>query len=292
MTQTYGILAHPAGHSLSPAMFNAAFKASGISANYEIFDVEESGVADFLKTAKSAESEIRGLSVSLPYKEKVLDFLDETDEDAKKIAAVNTIKFEDKDVKNNGKFLSGYNTDFVGAVMALKEVSGDLNGAKAVVLGAGGASRAICYGLLKEGTSVFVLNRHPEKAKKLAIDFDKFFPGKISGAGLDDESKMQSIENGADILVQTTSIWLNLDVDKEILDEFVPPKFIDKFEIVMDILYKPLITPLLDIASDLGKVVVTGDRMLLFQALKQFEIFTGKEAPKKIMEDALKNSLN
>src|SRR3989338_5066305 len=151
MTKKYGILAYPAKHSLSPVMHNAAFKALALDAEYGVFEVPENELPAFMEQVK--HEPIDGFSVSLPYKEVMLNYMNEVDEDARKIGAVNT-------VVNRGGVLYGYNTDFIGSNRALEEVCGDLNDRKAVVLGAGGAARAIIYGLLKEGSEVVVVNRN------------------------------------------------------------------------------------------------------------------------------------
>lgn len=274
MSAKYGILAFPARHSLSPAMYNVAFKNMGIDAEYGIFEISESGLENFLKNARK---NLSGFSVSLPYKERVMKFMDFIDEDAKKIGAVNTVKIE-------GGRLFGYNTDFVGAVKALKEGAGKLSGKRVVVVGAGGASRAIIYGLLAEKAEVAILNRHIERAKIIADDFHYIFNTEIKCLPLDKKMEIDV----SDILVQATSIWtLNPVVNEEELEGLFPDEFVNKFDAVMDVSYQPLKTPLLEKAERLGKKTITGDRMLLFQALEQFKIFTGKEASVEIMAAAL-----
>lgn len=262
--KTYGILAFPAGHSLSPAIHNAGFDKLGIDAKYEVFEVAENELDGFMRRVRSGE--ISGLSVSLPYKERIMEYLDSVDENARNIGAVNTVVFRDGN-------LEGYNTDFIGSNKALEEVLGSLSGLKAMVLGAGGASRAICYGLLKEGSEVIVLNRGEGRAIELANELGKF--GVIEGRGLDMWSEVSG-----DILVQASSIWtLQPDMSEEQVDEFVPDEFVGKFRVVMDIVYKPLKTPLIVKAERLGKVIVTGDKMLLYQAAEQFRLWTGREMP-------------
>lgn len=261
MTKVYGILAHPAGHSLSPAMFNAAFDASGIDAEYRIFD--EADLGRFLELSR----DLSGLSVSLPYKEKVVEHLNFVSEDVKAIGACNTVKIED------GR-LSGFNTDWVGFLEALAR---PVSGLRVVVLGAGGAARAIVYGLVKEGAKVVVLNRTVEKAKKLAEEFSCEGFG-----GLPDLSKFE-----CDILVQATSAGVSsrsdVLVDVEYLKRVRP--------VVFDIVYKPLITLLLETARNVGCEIITGEKMLLNQAVKQFEIWFGREAPKEVMRGALVENL-
>jgi shikimate dehydrogenase len=257
----FGILAFPAGHSLSPVMFEAA----GVP--YGVFEIPEEEFSDFMKAR-----DFDGLSVSLPYKERVMEFLDEVSDDARKIGAVNTVMHSD------GK-LHGFNTDWIGAVEALLSGLGSdesLSGKKVIVLGAGGAARAIVYGLLEEGASVTVLNRDLKEAQGLADDFG-------IEVGL-----LNSIEGReCDILIQATSVWLTAGLEVKI----VPDKFVRELGsrggLVMDIVYKPLMTPLLEMAQAAGCRIVTGEKMLLNQACEQFKIWFGKEAPREDMGEAL-----
>ncbi len=270
MHKKYGILAHPAGHSLSPAIFNAAFKEAGLDAEYRVYDIPDVKLAEFMKTVR--HEPVSGLSVSLPHKEDVRTYLDEVDEDAKKIGVVNT-------VLNRGGFLYGYNTDFVGANKALKEAVGELSGKKAVVIGAGGAARAVVYGLLKEGAEVAIINRSKDKAEELAGDFEGVLYGGINEADKFD----------GDILVQASSIW-TLNPDAE-LNNLISEQYVKRFDVVMDIVYKPLMTPLLVAAESMGKTVITGDKMLLYQAVEQFKLFTEKDAPVEVMRKELSEGL-
>ncbi len=272
----YGILAHPAGHSLSPVIFGAAFKAVGVDAEYRFYDVLERDLAEFMENVK--HEPISGLSVSLPHKEAVFLYLDEIDEDARKIGAVNC-------VVNRGGFLYGYNTDFIGSNKALTEVVGGLSGKRAVVIGAGGAARAVVYGLLKEGAEVAIFNRHKEKAVGLAGEFSEMFGVEVISGGFDDEESY----SGGDILIQATSIW-TLNPEAE-LSDLISKDFVKKFDAVMDIVYKPLMTPLLKTARDLEKTIISGDKMLLYQAIEAFKLFTEKEAPVEAMQKILSGNI-
>lgn len=276
MTLRFGILAYPAGHSLSPAMFNAAFKKIGIDAKYEVFEIKEDDFEKFVNNIKKRTLKIDGLSVSLPYKEKILPFLDEISEDAKKIGAVNTVTFTD------GKLI-GDNTDFVGAVETLRPFVRDFKREKAIILGAGGAARAIAYGLIKEGAEVTVLNRNLNKAKDLASDLEISLKAKVEFGCLDEIANYKP-----DILIQSTSIWLKEGLDTRIVPDEYLKTLATKMPstIVMDIVYQPLITPLLKEALEVGLQIVTGDIMLLNQAFKQFEIWTGQKAPEEAMMEA------
>ncbi|MDA1060939.1 MAG: shikimate dehydrogenase [bacterium] len=271
MSKRYGILANPAKHSLSPVVQNAAFKALGIDAQFGIFEVPENEFSTFMDRVK--HDPIYGLSVSSPYKRDVMEYLNEIDEDAKKIGAVNTVVYK-------GGYLYGYNVDYIGINKALAESCGDLKGKRVVIVGAGGAARAAVYGLLKDGAQVSIYNRTTETARELANIFSAMFGVNIVSGGLSD---MLNVE--ADILVQTTSIWID-DPDAK-LEELLPPDYLKKFEVVMDIVYKPLITPLIEAAKSLGIKTVTGDKMFLYQAVEQFKLWTEKEAPVDAMRAAL-----
>ena len=157
-TQLCGIVLHPAGHTRSPAMHNAAFATLGLDAVYLAFDVTPSALGDAIAGARALR--LRQLAVSIPHKESVATHLDEVDETARAIGAVNT-------VTRHGDRMVGSNTDWLGAVTAL-EREGSLDGARAVVLGAGGTARAVTFGLLRRGAEVVVLNRTPAKALALA----------------------------------------------------------------------------------------------------------------------------
>lgn len=269
MMKHYGILAYPARHSLSPVMHNAAFKALGIDAQYGVFEIVEKDLQDFMEKVK--HEPISGLSVSLPYKEFILNFVNESSEDVKKIGAANTII-------NRGGFLYAHNTDFIGSNKALLE-AGDLSGKKVVVIGAGGSARAIIYGLIQEGAQVSVMNRTKEKADEIAADFG------IESVNFDQSSI-------GDILIHTTSIWTKNEHLGGELPFFCQEDYLKNFELVMDIAYNPQITPLLSVASKIGIKYLSGDKMLLYQAVAQFELWTEEKAPLEIMEKALIEALS
>lgn len=271
MSKHYGILAYPAKHSLSPVMHNAAFKALKIDAKYGVIELEAEYLGEFFKEVK--EIPIDGLSVSLPFKETVIQYMDKISEDSARIGAVNTV------INKNG-VLHGENTDFIGAVKALKEVARTLKHNKVVIVGGGGAARAVAYGLLKEGANVIILNRTKNKAVQIAMEFAEMFKSQIYAGDL------ENLEDG-DILINTSSIWNTSELDEMILPSFCNPAFVAKFALVMDIAYKPFITPLLEAAQFAGVPFITGDRMLLHQAAAQFELWTGQKAPMEVMEKAL-----
>ena len=278
MIKKFGILAFPAKHSLSPVMFNSAFKATGMDAQYGFFETPENQIPDFIEYVK--HEPIYGLSVSLPYKELIIQYLNKVDDDVRKIGACNT-------VLNKGGILYGFNTDYIGSTTALKNVVGDIKNKKVVIIGAGGAARATAYGLLKEGANVHICNRSKTKADSIAIEFAELFRSEIHSYSLND------LPTG-EILIHTTSLWTKDKGSKtsyNLPPKFCSPEYLENFEIVMDISYKPLNNPLILSAKKLKKHVITGDKMLFYQALEQFKIWTGKKAPALIMKEALNRSL-
>lgn len=277
-TRLFGIFGHPVRHSLSPVMHNAAFRHLNINAVYLAFDVTNLNAAMHGVRALN----IQGLSITIPHKEAVLFLLDETDEEAIRIGAVNTI------VNRNGR-LSGFNTDCIGARKALEEAfetdrasqveghgsgtaTGILSNRSAVILGAGGSARAVAFGLKSAGISVHIANRTVEKAKTISDAVGGTF------------SNLHEVCNiTADILVNTTPVGMI----HKIPGIPVEPECLKNFSVVMDIVYAPLETELLREARRMGCRTVDGLRMLLHQAVCQFQLWTGLSAPFHVMEQAL-----
>lgn len=260
-TALCGIVLHPAGHTRSPAMHNAAFRALGLDAVYLAFDVAPHALAGALAGVRALG--IRQLAVSLPHKEAVLPLLDAVDETARTIGAVNTVtRAED------GRLL-GANTDWLGAVRAL-EMQRPLAGARAVVLGAGGAARGIVYGLVDRGARVSVLNRTPERGASLVRDLGAAGAGPLSQLG----------ELAYDVLVNATSVGLDSDSSP------VPAGTLRPGTLVMDTVYQPERTRLLRDAEARGAATLSGKWMLVHQAAEQLRLWTGREAPLDVMAAA------
>ncbi|MEZ0328076.1 MAG: shikimate dehydrogenase [Dissulfuribacterales bacterium] len=291
-TMLFGIFGHPVGHSLSPSMHNAAFRHLNINAVYLAFDVMN--LHEAITGVRALN--IQGLSITIPYKEAVMPFLDEIDSDARAIGAVNTV------VNRDGRLL-GFNTDCIGARRALNEalrpekkdfmvMHGQsiqtmqvgmnhatplLSGKSAVVLGAGGSARAVAFGLKSAGMSVHIANRTVEKAKKLSDVVGGTF------------SNLHDVCNiTADVLVNTTSVGMAPNAD----EMPIAADCLGNFAVVMDIVYSPLETALLREARRVGCLTVNGLRMLLHQAVCQFELWTGLAAPEDVMEQVLNAMVN
>lgn len=258
-TALCGVVLHPASHTRSPAMHNAAFRALGINAVYLAFDVRPEQLETAIRGARVLS--VRQLAVSLPHKESILPFLDAVDEIAHTIGAVNTVTARDGT-------LVGSNTDWVGAVRALEREI-ELEGREAVVLGAGGAARAVVYGLLARGARVRVLNRDVGRAERLAADLG------AQGYGALEDYDRESCE----VLVNTTSVGLRSEMSPLAGLRPVP-------RVVLDAVYDPLETRLLREARALGARTVGGKWMLVYQAAAQLTLWSGQEAPIEVMADA------
>lgn len=258
-TQVYGILGRPVAHSLSPAMHNAAFQAMGLNAVYVPFHVEHLPLA----VAGLRGLQIRGVSVTIPWKEDILALLDEVDDRARAIGAVNTV------INREGR-LWGTNTDWQGALQALEEVT-TVAGQRALVLGAGGAGRAIVYALGQAGAEVLVADADQTKALNLAKEF---------GAVALPLSQAAQLE--AAILINATPVGMAPQVEAIPL----PPESLEHFQVVMDIVYAPLQTRLLREAAARGSLCLDGLQMLVYQGARQFELFTGQMAPAELMRRA------
>jgi shikimate dehydrogenase len=264
-TKIYGLLGRPVGHSLSPAMHNAAFRELEINAVYVAFPVADLGQA----VAGLRGLNIAGVSVTIPYKEEIIPLLDELDPQAARMAAVNTV------VNREGR-LTGHNTDWLGAVAALKDKTA-IAGENFLVLGAGGASRAIVFGLLQEGGNVTVTDIDADRVKTLATQFrvEALPPAELE-------------RHPGGVLINATPVGMEpcagaLPIEADLLG---------RFRLVMDIVYRPLETRLLKEARARGLATIDGLQMLIHQGAAQFELWTGQPAPIEVMSRAAYEALS
>ena len=274
-TNIVGLIGHPVEHSFSPPMHNAAFEALEMDYVYVAFDVDPLNLKSAIDGAKSLN--IKGFNVTIPHKIEVMKHLDEIDEVAALIGAVNTIDFEN---------MKGYNTDGIGAVKAIEEVT-SIKNKNVVVAGAGGASRAISFYIAKYGAdSLTILNRNVEKADNLAKDVSN--SNLINEVKSDSMSEINSHVTDADILIDTTPVGMHPNVDDE------PIVLADNMHddlVVFDAVYNPNDTVLIKEAVKAGAKPVYGIKMLLYQGAESFRIWTGRDAPVDVMEDALRKTL-
>lgn len=271
------IIGHPLGHSLSPLMHNAAFKHLGIEAEYLKRDVDLDGLEQTLTMLRSKD--VFGANVTVPYKLEVMKYLDEISAEALAIGAVNTI------VNKKGK-LHGYNTDADGYIRALKEEAGFNPKAKvAVLLGAGGAARAVVYALLMNRVKkLYIYNRTEEKAVRIAKDFADL--GDIRAIN---HARFIKEVVSCDIFVNATTVGMEKD-GKDPKQSPIEQMPLNSF--VSDLIYKPAETKLLADARKKGLRVQNGLPMLVYQGALAFEMWTGKTAPVEIMFRALNSKAN
>ncbi|PID41437.1 MAG: shikimate dehydrogenase [Proteobacteria bacterium] len=263
-TRLYGIIGKPVSHSLSPAMHNAAFAALGEDRVYLPFPAEYAG--DAVKGVRGLG--IEGASVTIPHKEAVISFLDEIDPVAARIGAVNTIQVIDDGKKRK---LRGVNTDWIGANRALEQEL-SLKDRKVALLGAGGAARAIGFGLLEAGAVLSLFSRTESRGRPLAD---------ILGCSWCSLAETGSLDG--DILINATSVGMVPNTNASPVGREV----LSRFTVVMDIVYSPLATRLLKEGKREGCTCINGLEMLLYQGVAQFELWTGLKAPVEVMREAL-----
>ena len=274
-TSVYGIFGYPVKHSLSPLMQNAAFLKVGIDAVYVPFEVEPDKLGEAISGVRALG--VKGINVTVPHKERVIEHLDYISDEAEFLEAVNTVKNE------NGE-LTGYNTDAEGFLRSLIEEKIKLEGKKVLMFGAGGAARAVGYALLKGGVKFLnIVNRNFQRAKEV---------GKLLGTRGNvlvfplKESTVEALLKDTDLIVNTTSVGMAPD-DPRLFNYSRIPEGIT----VVDIIYNPPETPLLKAAREKGCKIVNGLGMLVYQGAVAFEIWTGKKAPVNTMRKVLERKL-
>ncbi len=259
-TRVFAVMGNPVRHSLSPVMFNRAFAEIGYNGVYVAFEV--ASIRDAVSAVRTLG--IRGVSITIPHKVTVMEFLDEVDPLAAEIGAVNTLI-------NRGGRLTGFNSDSLGAVKAIEEVT-PLAGKRVVILGAGGAARAIGFGIQAQGAGVTIVNRSIANGEALALALNADF------------TPIQDVHRlDADILINTTSVGMTPDSLRSPVDDAA----FRSGTLVMDIVYAPLQTRFLQQARHAGCMTINGLSMLVHQAAFQFELWTGAPAPVDVMRQPL-----
>lgn len=276
-TKICALIGDPVEHSLSPHIQNAAFRHLNLNFVYVAFRVTKENVERALQGARALG--IKGLNVTMPLKTAVVAHLDELAPDAEKMGAVNTI------LNDDGRLI-GYNTDGLGAIEALKAHGQNPAGKNIIVLGAGGAARAVAFSLCEEANTISILNRTVEKAKNLAEELSKIFGKTVRYGRLDYETLAEEVEN-ADILINATSLGMAPNEN----ETPVNVKLLHRNLTVFDLVYNPLETRLLREAKAVGAKTVDGLSMLVYQGALSFEIWTGKKAPVNVMMKACRESL-
>lgn len=278
MKQVFGVFGDPVGHSLSPAMHNAAFSALGMDCIYHAFRVTPEKLEKAILGAGAMG--FGGLNLTVPLKEKALkfDFI-KPDPLAKRIGAVNTIVF-----RKTGE-IQGYNTDGLGARQALLDSAVEIMGSRIVVAGAGGAARAVAFQLAADGAEITVVNRTEERAVELAKEISSAaLPGKIRGTGL---SGLKELLRDADVLINTTTLGMYPNTDSAI----ATAEELHSNLTVFDIVYNPLETRLLKEAKAAGAKTISGVLMLVYQGAEAFKLWTGVEPPVELMKKTVLEAL-
>ena len=264
------LLGHPVSHSLSPAMQNAALRALGLDYGYRLLPVPPAELPSKVELLR--DPDVAGFNVTIPHKVAVVPLLDELDATASTVGAVNT-------VVNVGGCLVGYNTDSVASVRVLREAYGDLKGCRAVVLGAGGAARAVASGLASQAEWITVLARDEAKAEALAVEVGARTGAETRAATIREAGRITAT---ADILVNATPAGMHPDTETTPVDAGA----LHRGLLVFDLVYNPEKTRLLREAEAAGARTVGGLPMLVYQGAEALRLWTGRNAPEGLMMEA------
>ena len=274
-TRLAAVVANPIKHSISPFIHNSAFEATGINGVYLAWEVEMGDLAETL--ANIRRYQMFGINLSMPYKEEVIPYLDELSDEVRLIGAVNTV------VNQNGNLI-GYNTDGKGFFKSLPSFK--ISGKKMVLLGAGGAAKAILTQAILDGVSqlsVFVRSISMEKTKAYLETLQSETGFRVDLYALEEHSVLQERIAASDLLVNATSVGMD-GKSSPVPENLLLPENL----LVADIIYQPFETPFLQWAKSQGNVAVNGLSMLLCQAAEAFKLWTGKEMPTDQIWESLK----
>jgi len=269
MSNTYAVIGDPIDHSLSPNIHNAAFRHLKLDHSYIAYKISAGELAAGIDSLKKIK--IAGFNVTIPHKIEIMKFLDDMDTTSKVIGAVNTVSNE------NGK-LKGYNTDMIGFLDPIKKKNLAIKDSQVLLLGAGGAARAIVTAMIKEKASkITIVNRTQENANKLA-DFAKKIGGNADTVSIE---KANELVGDYKFIINSTSIGMKNEPSA------ISTENIGKDTIVYDIVYQPINTDLVKKSKENGATIIYGYEMLLSQAACSFEIWHKMEAPYDVMKNAL-----
>ncbi len=269
MLKTYAVIGDPIDHSLSPTIHNAAYRELEMECTYIAYRVIQGDLATGIESLKKIK--ISGFNVTIPHKIEMMRYLDDVDENCKKIGAVNT-------VLNDDGILRGFNTDMDGFLEPIKRKEIKIKNSKILLLGAGGAARAIVTGFQKEGANeIIIANRTKENGDKLT-EFSKKIGLNARSVYLEE---MDVLDKKFDFIVNASSLGLNGEKN------IIPEKFFTEETTVYDIVYKPVKTDLINKAKEKNCKIIFGYEMLLGQAIRSFEIWLDKKAPYEIMKRSI-----
>ncbi len=277
-TKLLGLIGHPIKHSYSPFIHNAAFEIKKLDYIYLPFDVTKSNLKSAIKGMSILG--IQGFNVTIPHKENILDMLNTISEEASIIGAVNTV------VNDHGE-LNGYNTDVYGVTETLAPYKKDISGSVISVIGAGGATRAVLYSLIRnyKPKKIYLINRNEQKAESLK----NYFREKIKFDSIETKElfppDLVEIFQGSKLIINATSVGMFPEVDDSVTDLGESFK---KGQIVFDLVYNPIKTKFLKLAHQQGAEILDGLSMLINQAAKSFELWTGEEMPQEQVRNSIK----
>jgi len=272
-TTVLGVFGHPVSHSLSPLLHNAAIRALKIDYIYVPFHVLPCDLPGAISGVRALQ--IAGVNLTIPHKERVIELLDEVGEHAARIQSVNT-------VINRDGWLCGESTDGPGFMRSAEAEWGSLRGARVLLLGAGGAAKAVAYALAESGCEVTVANRTPERAEALVNGLNTVLGRQaVRSVAMTSENLSAEIGN-ADLLVNTTSVGMSPELESIPID----PELLHKGLLVYDLVYSPPRTRLMAEAEARGAKAVNGIGMLVHQGAISFQMWTGLEPPIMVMQEA------
>ena len=277
-TEKLGVIGYPLKHSLSPLIHNNAIEKLGLNYQYQPIEIKPGKFDTSISGLKIMK--IKGFNVTIPYKEQILSYLDETSKEVNVIGAANTI------VNIDGKY-KGYNTDVIGIKVSLEDFANELKDSKVIVLGAGGAARAVVYSLIEHFavSEIHLYNRTKEKAEKIK----KQFSAKLNFEGIAcykfDEAHIIENSQQTSLIINTTPIGMHPDVRNSPVNN---DGLFRKDKLYFDLIYNPLKTEFLKKAERKGGTAINGLKMFVGQAAEAFKLWTGKEFPIEESEELIK----
>jgi shikimate dehydrogenase len=281
-TKIVGLIGHPIKHSFSPQMHNFTFMQQELNYIYVPFDVLTSNLKDALKAMSILG--VRGLNVTIPHKEKIMQFMDHVSEEASTVGAVNTIV-------NEGNQLFGYNTDINGVVESLNPYKEKIAKSSVTVIGAGGAARSVLYALIRHFKvgNINIINRTEERSEAIKDYFkEKMHFNDVNTYELMAKENKE-IYSSSQLIVNTTSIGMHPNVEDSPTD--LPESF-NSSQIVFDLIYNPLKTKFLEIAESKGATIINGLKMFVVQGAKSFELWTGNNMDTETIYNELNKLLS
>ncbi|MCR5119924.1 MAG: shikimate dehydrogenase [Lachnospiraceae bacterium] len=277
-TKLYGLMGHPVGHSVSPALQNELIRLYGLNAVYLAWDVETAGLEEAVKGGKSLG--IGGFNVTVPHKKNVIPYLKDIDEAARKLGSVNTLKYTPEGYV-------GYNTDLPGLMRAFEYDGVSFEGRNAVLIGAGGAANAALGAILESGANrVLIINRTMERAEELKQRFEAYYPAVRMDCVSSQTAAVKLMREETDKwnVLQATSVGMYPDTEAAAVTE---EAFYEMVDCGVDIIYNPEKTLFMKKVEAAGGTAYNGLKMLLFQGVRSFEIWNELKVDDKYTEQLL-----